>query len=176
MLTTVLRDAWGFRGYVTSDSGALEVRVRVCGSPRVGAGALAGDPQRRAAHSHHRPQNIAHDHNYTNSSLYSVPVALRDGQTDVCSGGVYSGELLPALAAGLIAREDIDLALSHTFRMRFQMGLFDPPSSTPYWSVPLSQVGTPAAQAANLLATQESMVLLKHDGVTLPCHSGRPSQ
>lgn len=67
-LTHVLRDVWGFRGYVTSDSGALE--------------------------------NIANDHHYTNSSLASVPVALRDGQTDVCSGSIYANNLLSALAAG----------------------------------------------------------------------------
>lgn len=98
-LTRVLRDEWGFRGYVTSDSGALE--------------------------------NIHNNHNYTNSSLRTVPVALRDGQTDVCSGAIYEQQLLPALAAGLVAREDIDLALSHTLRLRFQLGLFDPPPPRP---------------------------------------------
>jgi len=80
---------------------------------------------------------------------------------------------LPALAAGLIAREDVDVALAHTLRMRFQMGLFDPPAAQPYWSQPLSAVGAPAAAALNLLATQESMVLLKNDGATLPLAKGR---
>ena len=142
MLTTVLRDSWGFQGYVTSDSGALE--------------------------------NIAGTHHYSNSSLLSVPVALRDGQCDVCSGGIYSGFLLDALNASLVSREDIDLALRHTFRLRFEMGLFDPPSAAnPYWSVPPSSIGTPEARALNLLTTQESMVLLKHDGVALPLTRGR---
>jgi beta-D-xylosidase 4 len=140
-LTRVLRDEWNFRGYVTSDSGALE--------------------------------NIHNNHNYTNSSLLTVPAALRDGQTDVCSGGIYEQQLLPALAAGLVAREDIDLALSHTLRLRFQLGLFDPPAATPYWSVPLARVASPEAQAANLLATQESMVLLKNSAGTLPLARGR---
>ena len=72
MLTTVLRDSWGFEGYVTSDSGALE--------------------------------NIAETHHFANSSLLSVPVALRDGQCDVCSGGIYSGFLLDALNASLVSR------------------------------------------------------------------------
>jgi beta-D-xylosidase 4 len=141
MLTRVLRDAWGFRGYVTSDSGALE--------------------------------NIANNHHYTNSSLNTVPVALRDGQTDVCSGDIYKSYILSALDAGLIAREDIDNALAHTFRMRFQLGLFDAPSSTPYWSLPLASVGAPETAATNLLATLESMVLLKHDGATLPIAHGK---
>ena len=143
MLTAVLRDSWAFKGYVTSDSGALE--------------------------------DIYSQHKYANSSLTAVPVALRDGQCDVCSGDVYADSLLQALAQGLVTREDIDLALAHTFKLRFEMGLFDPPSSTsnPYWLVPASEVGTPAAQALNLLTTQESMVLLKHDGKTLPLARGK---
>jgi beta-D-xylosidase 4 len=140
-LTKVLRDTWGFQGYVTSDSGALE--------------------------------NIHDDHKYTNSSIASVPVALRDGQTDVCSGGIYSGYLLQALEQGLVQREDVDLALRHTLTLRMTLGLFDPPAATPYWSVPTSAIGTAASTAANLLATQSSMVLLKNSGNTLPFPVGR---
>jgi xylan 1,4-beta-xylosidase len=139
-LTQVLRDTWGFDGYVTSDSGALE--------------------------------NIANDHHYTNSTIYSVPVALRDGQTDVCSGSVYSGSLLAALNASLIAREDIDLALYHTLKLRFELGLFDPIENQPYWNVPPNQIGTARSSELNLLATQSSMVLLKNNGV-LPFPLGK---
>ena len=140
MLTRVLRDAWSFGGYVTSDSGALE--------------------------------DIYRSHHYTADALSAVPVALRDGQCDVCSGSVYSSSLLPALAAGGIAREDIDLALAHTLRLRFRLGLFDPPAATPYWSVGLTDVGGAAAQAASLDAAKESMVLLKNDGHLLPLAKG----
>ncbi len=108
-----------------------------------------------------------------NDSLHAVRPALVDGQTDVCSGKVYEESLLPALAAGLIAKADVELALRHTLTLRMQLGLFDPPSATPYWRVPLEAVGTPAAAAANLLATQSSMVLLKHDGKTLPLPVGK---
>lgn len=139
MLTKTLRDAWGFQGYVSSDSGALE--------------------------------DIYSAHHYAADALAAVPLALRDGQCDVCSGGVYSSELLAALAAGTIAREDIDLALQHTLRLRFRLGLFDPPAATPYWSVPLSAVASPRAQDANLRAALSSMVLLKNDG-TLPLKKG----
>ena len=141
-LNDVLRNKWGFKGYSTSDSGALE--------------------------------DIYTQHHYANDSLHSVRPALVDGVTDVCSGKVYEDSLLPALAAGLIAKADVELALRHTLTLRMQLGLFDPPSpSNPYWSVPLEAVGTPASAAANLLATQSSMVLLKHDGKTLPLPIGR---
>ena len=140
-LTKVLRDVWGFEGYVSSDSGALE--------------------------------DIYSQHHYVNDSLHTVAPALRDGQTDVCSGNVYANSLLPALAAGLVQREDIDLALSHVLKLRMKLGLFDPPSSTPYWSVPIKAVGTADSKATNLLATLSSMVLLKHDGKTLPIPIGK---
>ena len=67
-------------------------------------------------------------------------------------------QLLPALAAGLISREDIDLALRHVLAIRFRLGLFDPIESQPYWHVAPSAIGSQQAYAVNLLATQSSMV------------------
>ena len=141
LLTRVLRDAWRFDGYVTSDSGALE--------------------------------DIYQRHHYTSTAQQTVAVALRDGQTDVCSGSVYSGALMPAYNAGVVSREDIDAALTRTFRLRFELGLFDPPSSTPLWSVPLTAVDTAAARATNALAAASSMVLLKAVAGALPLARGR---
>ena len=57
-------------------------------------------------------EDIYSQHHYAGNATHAVPFALRDGQTDVCSGGVYTGSLLAALNASLIGREDIDLALS----------------------------------------------------------------
>ena len=90
MLTRVLRDAWGFDGYVTSDSGALE--------------------------------DIYERHKYRPNAQGATAAALRDGQCDVCAGGVYGGSLLPALTAGLVTREDVDGALTRTLRLRFELG------------------------------------------------------
>ena len=119
-------------------------------------------------------EDIYSQHHYTNNSLDTVPVALRDGQTDVCSGNVYSDNLLNALAAGTIAREDIDLALAHTFKLRFQLGLFDAPSaSNPYWNVGPDQIQTQESLDLNLLTTQESMVLLKNTNNALPLSAGK---
>jgi xylan 1,4-beta-xylosidase len=119
-------------------------------------------------------EDIYSQHHFTNNSLDTVPVALRDGQCDVCSGNVYSDNLLNALSAGTIAREDIDLALAHTFKIRFQLGLFDAPSaSNPYWNIGPDQIGTQEYQDLNLLTTQESMVLLKNINNALPLPKGK---
>jgi beta-glucosidase-like glycosyl hydrolase len=145
-LTSVLRGTWGFTGYITSDSGALENIY---------------DP-------------FPKGHQYVNNSAEGACVAVRDGTTDVCSGTAYHDGLMESVAQGLCTRADVDAALYRTFMLRMQLGLFDAPgASNPYWSVPLSAVNTPAAQDLNLLATLSSMVLLKHDGATLPFAKGR---
>ena len=119
-------------------------------------------------------EDIYSQHHYRTNALNAVPAALRDGQCDVCSGGVYTSSLLPALAAGLVTRADIDLALTHTLRLRFELGLFDPPDAVanPYWLVPPEVINSTEHQAANLLHAQASMVLLKNDRATLPFAPG----
>ena len=99
--------------------------------------------------------------------------AIRDGQTDVCSGSTYHDHLLSAVANGVCARADVDLALAHTFELRLRLGLFDPVGDQPYWHVGPERVNTTASQASAWLATLESLVLLKHDGATLPLSPGR---
>ena len=55
----------------------------------------------------------------------------------------------------------VNASLFRTFKMRFDMGLFDPPASQPYWNVPTSEINTQAAQDLNLLATLSGLVLLQ---------------
>lgn len=122
-------------------------------------------------------ENFA-SHAYTNTSEEAACAALEGGQTDVCSGGVYQYYMLNATAAGLCNMSVVYRALANTFRLRMRLGLFDAGNesavaSQPYWNVPLSAVNTTASQALSLSAAKGSMVLLKHDGVTLPLPVGR---
>ena len=94
-------------------------------------------------------------------------VALINGTMDVCSGAPFHNALLTC------DRDAINAALNRTFTLRMKLGLFDPIDAQPYWHVPLSAVDTAASRDNNLLATQSSMVLLKHDGVTLPLAPGK---
>jgi len=146
-LRRVLREAWGYNGYVTSDSGAIE---------DIWQPAKSGHAYRNAT-----PEQAA---------CY----AIRDGQTDVCSGSTYHDHLLSAVANGVCARADVDLALSHTLQLRMRLGLFEPAiDDQPYWHVGLEAVNTTASQAEAWLTTLESLVLLKHDGATLPLAPGK---
>jgi len=67
----------------------------------------------------------------------------------------------------------VNAALYRTFMLRFQLGLFDPIDSQPYWAVPLTAVNTSVSQDNNRLATYSSMVLLKNDGGLLPLAPGK---
>jgi len=146
-LASVLRGTWGFTGYITSDTDAVE----------------------------NVWQPFPRGHQYVNTTAEGACVAIRNGTTDVCSGSSYHDGLMDAVAQGLCSRADVDAALYRTMMVRMQLGLFDAPDpvTNPYWSVPLTAVDTQDSQDLNLLATLSSMVLLKHDGATLPFAKGR---
>lgn len=133
-LRDVLRGEWGFTGYITSDTGALD--------------------------------DIWRAHKYVPTEGAAACEALVNGTTDISSDVTYHNALLGCDKAAITA------ALTNTFSLRFQLGLFDPVEDQPYWHVPLSEVGTPQADALNLLATLSSMVLLKNAGGTLPLKKG----
>jgi beta-D-xylosidase 4 len=139
-LSTVLRGAWGFDGYITSDSGALV--------------------------------NIYKDHKYVKTEVEAACVAVRNGTCDVNSGPVYHNALLQSVDEGLCSMKDVEAALFRTFKLRVDLGLFDPIEDQPYWHVPLSAVGAQASKDNSLLASLSSMVLLQNDASTLPLVSG----
>jgi beta-D-xylosidase 4 len=102
-------------------------------------------------------EDVYKEHKYVATEQEAACVSLINGTTDVCSGAVYHDAVLGCGA------DAVNAALRRTFRLRFQLGLFDPiAADTPYWLTPLSSIGTPEASAFSALATRESMVLLKN--------------
>lgn len=118
---------------------------------------------------------VYQQHKYVSDAVSAACVSLRDGTTDVCSGGVYYAALLNAtVAAGAPCnRSHLTAALTRTFKLKFQLGLFDPVDDQPYWRVPLSALNSSSSQALNRLAVLESMALLKNDGAVLPLARGK---
>lgn len=105
-------------------------------------------------------------HRFTNTLAEAAAKALLAG-TDVNCGNGYDA-LNVSLAGGLITEADVDTALSRSLSLRFRLGEFDPPSMNPYASVPMSVVGSQAHMDLAVKAAQESVVLLKNEGGTLP--------
>ncbi len=142
LLRDHLRSAWNFDGYVVSDCAAV-------------ADVNTG---------HHYAQDMAH----------AAADAVKAGTDLECGFG--QGQAFPALveAVGqqLITETEINTALHRLFRARFQLGMFDLPSSYAYGRIPLSEVNSPEHRQLSLRAARESMVLLKNQDHTLPLRSG----
>jgi beta-glucosidase len=131
LLTELLRDQWGFDGYVTSDCGAI--------------------------------YDIFGNHKFVGTPEEAAALAVKAGD-DLCCGTDYNALTL-AVKNGLISENVIDVALAHVLMTRFRLGLFDPPSMVPYAQIPFSENNTPEHKALALKVAEESMVLLKNDGL-----------
>lgn len=123
------RDAWGFGGYVTSDSDSVA--------------------------------DAWNQHHFVSTAAQATCLALKDGGCDIDSGNTYYDSLADGLAQGLCSMTDVDRALFNSFRVRFELGLFDPTDDQPLWRLGEQDIGTAASKALNLRAALESLVLLQ---------------
>jgi beta-glucosidase len=140
LLTSTLRNAWGFDGHVTSDCGAID--------------------------------DITNGHHYTKTNVEGAAVAVKAGTDTGCDFKDEFLDLPKAVKAGLISEREIDTALKRDLRTRFRLGMFDPPESVPFTSIPFSQAHAPEHRVQALRAARESIVLLKNDGI-LPLAPGK---
>lgn len=146
LLKDQLRDAWKFNGYVVSDCDAVV--------------------------------DMYEGHHFTNSQAAAAAIALKTGMDNECADFFTVVKdthdyqpYLDAVKEGLLTEADINIALRRLFTARMRLGLFDPPSKVPYANTPESEIDSAPHRALALKTAQESMVLLKNDGV-LPLSSG----
>jgi beta-glucosidase len=140
LLEDVLRKDWHFRGFVTSDCGAID--------------------------DFYKPNT----HVTEPDAEHAAKAALLAG-TDTNCGSTYE-QLGAAVKAKLLHESDIDVSLIRLFEARMELGQFDPPAKVKYAQIPFSAVHSPANEAVARRAAEESMVLLKNDGV-LPLAPGK---
>ena len=89
------------------------------------------------------------------------------GATDLSCGNEYKS-LVQAVRSGLITESEIDVSVKNLMRMRFKLGMFDPPEMVKYARIPFSENDTPAHHALSLKAARESIVLLRNEKNILP--------
>ncbi len=133
LLQHILREQWGFRGFVTSDCGAVDDIF----------------------------QSTAH--RYSKDAASAAAIAIKAG-TDTNCGDTYLA-LGNAVKQGLVREAEIDVSLKRLFTARFRLGLFDPAAKVPYARLPFTEVDSAAHRALALKTANESMVLLKNDGI-----------
>ena len=100
-------------------------------------------------------------HMVTATAPESAALALKNG-CDVNCGNTYL-HLMQAYQEGLVTEEDITAACEHLMATRIRLGMFD--TDCEYDSLSLLDIDTDEHDALALRCAQNSMVLLKNDGV-----------
>jgi beta-glucosidase len=139
LLQHTLRGAWQFQGYVVSDCGAVH--------------------------------DIFEGHHYRTAQPQASAVSLVRGMDNECiTFGEVTGDAdyrpyVEALQQGYLAESAVDTALTRLFTARIRLGMFDPPAIVPYSRIDPRELDSPAHRQWALHLAEESMVLLKNDGV-----------
>jgi beta-glucosidase len=102
-------------------------------------------------------------HKIVKSAEEAAVLGVKNGLEMNC-GRTYEA-LVAAVKQGLISEAEIDDALGRLMLTRFQLGMFDPAVQVPWTQIPYAVNQAPAQDALAHRAAQESMVLLKNDGI-----------
>lgn len=141
LLTDVLRNEWGFNGYVVSD----------CGAP----GFLYSD--------HHYVETREE------AAQKALKAGLDLECGGYCSDCFIFTDYLPrALEQGLVTESEINRAAFRVLRARFKLGIFDDPDLNLYAQISTSVIGSEKHRQLALETARQSIVLLKNSGNILP--------
>lgn len=102
-------------------------------------------------------------HNTEPDAKHATAKAVLTG-TDLECGSSYA-QLVQAVNDGLIKESDIDVSITRLMTARFELGEMDNPSQVEWSKIPYSVVDSKEHRALALKMAQESMVLLKNNGI-----------
>lgn len=145
LLNELLRGKWGFQGYVVSDCDAV--------------------------------RDVAANHRYRPTQAQGAAISVLRGMDNECVtfterfGEPVEKAYVDAVQQGYLPESALDTALIRLFTARIRLGMFDPPEMVPYAHIDEKELDSAAHRAHALKLANESMVLLKNDGV-LPLKSG----
>jgi len=132
---TLVKGEWGCQGHIVSDGDDLLQTVTL--------------------------------HKYCKTPAQAITLALKNGvdcfpeqKNENVTNAAHD-----AVKKGLLTEEDIDKAISNTFRIRFRLGHFDPDNVNPYKKIKNDRLCGPEHTAVALEASQKAVVLLKNDGI-----------
>jgi beta-glucosidase len=140
LLQKILRDTWGFDGFVVSDCGAVDDIYANHKLVKTSAEAAA--------------LTVINGCDLECGCTYSIPCDY--------------WELGEAVKQGLLTEADLDRSVKRLFLARFRLGMFDPDEQVPYAQIPFSVVDSPEHRELALEAARQSLVLLKNQDQQLP--------
>jgi beta-glucosidase len=137
LLSSILRDRYGFNGYVVSDCGAISDFFEPTA------------------------------HHVVGTSSQAWGWSLSTGTDLNCEVGrrFLVENLDSAIRVGIINESDINTSVKRLFKARFMLGLFDPQEQVAYSKIPFSVVGSDAHLKLSQEAAEKSLVLLKNNGI-----------
>lgn len=137
LLSHILRDQFGFDGYIVSDCGAISDFY--------------------TKNSHH----------VVETPSQALGWSLSTGTDLNCeeNRAFITNRLEEVVSTGMINEKDIDISLKRLFKARFMLGMFDPEDQVPYSRIPMSVVGSPEHLKLSQEAAEKSLVLLKNSGI-----------
>lgn len=143
LLTDILRDQWGFDGFVTDDLGAVS---------------LLSDSSAR------NPQEPGQ--RFSEDPVVSAAEAIKAGNDS--DDVEFEKNIPPAVERGLLTEKDVDRALRRVLRVGFRLGAFDPPENSPYSKLAMSVVRSPQHLELAEKVAEESITLLSNRQQFLP--------
>lgn len=145
LLQDQLRGKWGFQGYVVSDCDAV--------------------------------RDVAANHRYRPTQAEGAAISVLRGMDNECVtftsrfGEPVDKAYIDAVQQGYLPESDLDAALIRLFTARIKLGMFDPPDMVPYTRIDEKELDSAEHRAEARRLANESMVLLKNDGL-LPLKPG----
>jgi len=145
LLQEQLRGKWGFQGYVVSDCDAV--------------------------------RDVAANHRYRPTQAQGAAISVIRGMDNECVtftsrfGDPVDKAYIDAVQQGYLPESDLDTALIRLFTARIKLGMFDPPDLVPYTKIDEKELDSAEHRAEARKLANESMVLLKNDGL-LPLKPG----
>src|SRR5579871_3393588 len=145
LLQDQLRGKWGFQGYVVSDCDAV--------------------------------RDVAANHRYRPTQAQGAAISVLRGMDNECVtftsrfGDPVEKAYIDAVQQGYLPESVLDTALIRLFTARIKLGMFDPPDMVPYTKIDEKELDSAEHRAHARKLANESMVLLKNDGL-LPLKAG----
>jgi beta-glucosidase len=110
--------------------------------------------------------DMQHGHHFSKTLEEAAALSMQRG-TDLDCGipGNDYAKYADAVKQGLLKEQTLNRAVRRLMKARFDLGMFDPPERVPYAAIPFTENDSPAHRKLALRAAEESMVLLKNDGI-----------